>query len=245
MGEAFSESVDSLLRMLKPARGQKKTTFPRDLDPSQTRFEQGESIHEWFVRMTDTCCDGEPIHCELEANIGMFAALHWDDCELKGGNISTVIANADLESFYVDGGDDAIYMRFDLDYGTLGKIPFSHPIPHIHLKGDSPRLPLPGGSGNVVMDFLEFIYLNFAESDWMTWAELAWNTYYFRVAKLPEEKNPFNSILNAFKYSKIEELRGHEKHLRQWKKQMQQQKDKLFPFHVDESDRKLLEYPVV
>jgi len=89
-------------------------------------------------------------------------------------SVPTLVTESTIEEYYLDG-DSATYIRLDLNYETLGE-PFSHPLAHIHVGDeDSPRFALDGGtSGNVVMDFLEFIYRNHAPEKWLQWARRQW-----------------------------------------------------------------------
>ena len=62
-----------------------------------------------------------------------------------------------------------------MNYNTLGD-PFTHPLAHVHVSDEShPRFSLDGGtSGNVIVDYLEFLYRNYVFDDWLNWAKRQW-----------------------------------------------------------------------
>jgi hypothetical protein len=184
--------------------------------------------------------------CAIEDNIALFASLFWQDRKtLAGANVCALVATRDLEEYYASDAPDceAICLRLDLDYESLGE-PFSHPLPHIHIPGElSPRFSLDGGnSGNVVMDYLEFLYRQFVPGKWKGWMEHAWNED-FRLRGRAEEDNPFPNIVRAFSEGQMPVLRQHAADLARLKQLLRQRKDQLFDFHMDRLDRELVEYP--
>jgi hypothetical protein len=159
-------------------------------------------------------------------------------------NIQTIVTASDLEDYYLDLNAQAIYLRLDFDYKTLGD-PFSHPLAHIHVEGDlSPRFALEGGtSGNIVVDYLEFLYRNYVPVKWLRWAEREWNRKFDATAG-PGEVNHFSAIVDAFATSQFPILRDHTALLSRIKRTLQERKDELFTFHMEGADRELLEYPL-
>ena len=139
---SFSPAVDRLLHNLRPC-GHSKSCWPLNLDRAQSRRQPGESLRQWFVRMVNDFCDGDTRPVALEGNLAVFVRLGWKDRkQLLYANIQTVRATCDLDDYYLGAEAEAIYLRLDFDYQTLGD-PFSHPLAHVHLEGDlSPRFAL-------------------------------------------------------------------------------------------------------
>lgn len=129
----------------------------------------------------------QPDLATIEDNIAVFLKLTWKDRKrLVYANIQTIITTSNLEDYYYLGVDaEAQYLRLDFDYKTLGD-PFSHPLAHIHVEGDlSPRFALEGGnSGNIIVDYLEFLYRNYVADKWLEWAEREWNREFASTAML-------------------------------------------------------------
>ena len=240
--DLFSIGVDTLLGSVRPY-GRDASAFPPNFEEANSRRTPGESLHDWFVRIVEAQCSGDPKRTALEDNIAVFVKLAWQGKKrLTYANVQTVVASCDLEEYYLDGGD-ASYFRLDFDYTTLGD-PFSHPLAHIHIEGDlSPRFALEGGtSGNILVDYLEFLYRNFVPGKWVTWAEREWQKEFIQTSK-PNDINPFPIILNAFATSQFHILREHSMVLCRIKRLLRKRKDALFAFHMEGTDREILEYP--
>lgn len=242
---AFSDGVDRLLMIVRP-HGRPKSSFPDGLDHTQIRQSANESLREWFIRLVDRFCDGEPKRCAVEDNIAVFMLLLWQRPRiLVGANICAMVTTCDLDDFYLGppAACETTCLRLDFDYGTLGE-PFSHPLPHIHVQGElSPRFSLDGGdSGNIVLDYLEFIYRQFAPSKWKTWAECVWNEDFVSTGRA-EMDNPFSTIMRAFTEGQVSVLCQHTEHLTHLKRLLRKRKDTLFDFHMVRSDREMMEYP--
>ena len=165
--QSFSISVDTLLRSILPY-GRAFSCFPRNLDDAQSRRKTGECLRRWFVRMVDQFCGADPKLVALEDNLAVFVRLGWKKNKLIYANIQTVYATCDLEDYYLGAEAEAIYLRLDFDYHSRGDL-FSHPLAHIHLEGEhSPRFTLDGGnSGNIILDYLEFLYRNYYPGKWL------------------------------------------------------------------------------
>ena len=199
-----------------------------------------ENLHGWFGRLVDKYCQGEPLRAGIEENIALMANFRWEKGRLMYASVSTLITGPTLEDYYLAGGG-ATYLRLDLNYKTLGE-PFSHPLAHIHVgDADSPRFALDGGtSGNVVMDFLEFIYRHYAHERWLRWVRRQW---------LPKDADQqridqFDRIVKAFRESEFHILRDHAHEISRIKHALREAKDSLFDAHMDGLDRIILEYPL-
>jgi hypothetical protein len=242
--QLFSVGVDTLLQAVRPY-GRDASAFPRSLDEIQARRNPGETLHQWFVRVVDQFCDADPKRTAIEDNIAVFIKLSWRDRRrLVYANIQTVVAACDLEDYYLGENADARYFRLDFDYKTLGD-PFSHPLAHVHVEGDlSPRFALEGGiSGNIVVDYLEFLYRHFAPAKWLKWAEREWEREFVATA-MADEVNYFPTIVDAFATSQFQILRDHATLLTRIKRTLRRRKDQSFGLHMQGADREILEYPL-
>jgi hypothetical protein len=241
--ESFSAHVDTLLHAIRPY-GRAESLFPFTLDVASGRRLPGQALHQWFKAIVDQSCQGEPKLAAVEDHIAIFVRLGWDRTQLIYANIQTLVASCDLDEFYVDGSGEPVYLRLDFDRATLGA-PFSHPLAHIHVDVDRwPRFALDGGtSGNIVMDYLEFLYRHYVPAKWRTWAERVWDQEFFESANENDE-NPFPIIMEAFSSNQLQILRDYSADLNRLKRTLRRSKDKLFDFHMDGADRELLEYPL-
>ena len=242
--ESFSESVDRLFSEIRPY-GRPESSFPRGLDDAGSRRKANEDLHPWFVRMVDQACDGDPKRVALEANLAVFARLSWHDKkQLSYANIQSLIATCDLDDYYLGSAAEAIYLRLDFDYKTLGA-PFSHPLAHIHVEGDlSPRFALDGGaSGNVIVDYVEFLYRNYVPDKWLRWVRREWAKQRAETAALDDD-DPFQTIVEAFSSSQFQILRDYSMDIERIKQMLRKKKDAFFDLHMDGGDRVLLEYPL-
>jgi hypothetical protein len=195
------------------------------------------------VRLVNDFCEGHPKRVAIEDNIAVFLRLVWKNKKrLLYANIQTLVATDDLEDYYLGAGGEAIYLRLDFDYTTLGD-PFSHPLAHIHVEGAlSPRFALDGGtSGNIVVDYLEFIYRHYVPLKWRRWAEKVWGQEYAPASE--NDADPFQVIMEAFASSQFDILRDNSATLGHIKRALRRRKDEVFGLHVEGSDREILEYP--
>jgi hypothetical protein len=239
--DAFSSTVDRLLHLIRP-HGRRQTCFPPSLDPGATRLGPNESLHSWYARIVADYCGDEPMLWAIEPNVAAFIALFWNTNQLYGANISTLITSCDLEEYLLGPPPECeyAYFRLDLDVRSLGQ-PFSHPLPHIHVIDDlSPRFAVEiGPSGNVVMDYFDFIYRQYVPSKWRDWAEAVWN---HRVQPDPLD-NPFPTIVAAFERGEIGVLREHAQSVQRLKQILSERKDELFEYCMSPEDLTLLRYP--
>lgn len=239
----FSEGVDRLLVAIRPYGGLDRVAFPPSLTEADARRSPGESLHTWFERLVIKYCEGHPNRVAIEDNIAVFVRLVWTKKKrLLYANIQTLVATVDLDDYFLDAGADATYLRLDFDYTTLGD-PFSHPLAHIHVEGAmSPRFALDGGnSGNIIVDYLEFIYRHYVPVKWRAWAEQVWGREYRPDSE--DEADPFQVIMQAFASSQFDILRDNSPAMGRIKRALRRRKDEAFGLHMDGSDREVLEYP--
>lgn len=242
--ESFSVAVDNLLYAIRPY-GRAESSYPSGINDAESRRKENECLRQWFVRVVDQFCGGEPKLVALEDNLAIFVRLGWHGKkQLWYANIQSLIATCDLEDYYLGGEAEAIYLRLDFDYKSLGD-PFSHPLAHIHVEGDlSPRFALDGGTcGNIIVDYLEFLYRNYAPGKWLQWVRREWAKQ-FAESVTPDAIDPLPTIVAAFTSSQFEILRDYSTHIDRIKQMLRKKKDELFDLHMDGGDRVILEYPL-
>ncbi len=242
--QSFSTSVDKFLETIRPY-GRTSSCFPQNLDDQQSRRNRGESLHAWFLRLVDEFCDGEPSRWALEGNLAVFARFGWLKAQhLSFASIQTIVTTRDLDAYCVEQQGEAIYLRLDFDYQTLGE-PFSHPLAHIHVEGEhAPRFALDGGnSGNIIVDYLEFLYRNYHSEKWLEWVKQVWEDE-FRKSAARGEINPLSKILDAIRSNQFQILRDLAEDVARIKRALRTKKDNLFAPYVNGEDRVLLEYPL-
>ena len=217
LNNTFPDNLEQLFLRIRP-HGRPYTTFPENL--VDARVGASESLHDWFRRLVDNSCQGDTRNCEIEENIALFGEFSWSNKkEIEVANVTVLVLPIRLDDYYFDGpqGNEESYFRLDYDTKTLGT-PFSHPVPHIHVSGHSSlRFSLDGESGNILIDFIEFIYRHFKPGVWQSWAEEVWNENYLGVKKLPDLDNPFYRLMDAFKESKFGVLQENAANLEQLK----------------------------
>jgi len=241
---SFSVGVDRLLQAIHP-HGRPETSFPLAMGDEDSRRRSGERLNPWFVRMVDQFCAGEPRLAALEDNLAIFGRFQWEGGNrLLYANVQAIYTIGDLDVYYLGAPTEAIYLRLDFDYRTLGGL-FSHPLAHVHVEGDlSPRFALEGGdNGNIIMDFLEFLYRTYAHDKWLAWVKREWSRH-IASTRAGGTADPLPIILQAFESSRFRDLRSYATDLERIKRVLRRRKDELFKPRVDSSDRVLLEYPL-
>jgi hypothetical protein len=243
---SFSKGLDGVLEALRPYNNQAgESSFPRHIDAGALRRGGDQSLRPWFQQICHNVCEDHPERIAMEENIAVLAKLRWrKKKQLFYANIQVVVCACDLATFILDPDQKAIYLRLDCDYETLGT-PFSHPLPHIHAEGElSPRFALDGGlSENVVVDFFEFIYRQYAPDAWLRWSEKIWRDAF---GPSSQRKDLFRTILDAFGDNQFQVLRSHSAQLARFKRALRKAKDEKIGFDLRllDSDREVLEYPL-
>ena len=150
-----------------------------------------------------------------------------------------------VEDFYLDPSIPYHYFRLEYDLGSLGNM-FNHPHPHIHTVPDgAPRFSGPCvESGNIVVDFFDFLYRNYYHDKWLSWARSAYEAHGEILQGLFDSSN-FDSIAALFSKSNHELLmKNHEPDLRLIKKACRHRKDEIFEPRIDIRLSKTLAYDI-
>ncbi|MCC5834353.1 MAG: hypothetical protein JJU20_06440 [Opitutales bacterium] len=142
------------------------------------RIRNDQSIWDWFRGIVGQSEDVVDLILESAINdhFSLMGSLSWKDgcisfCRLH----ALIVEECTLLDFYSSEGTDnskTQYYRLDYDPSKPGPL-FSEPIPHIHCCPEgSPRIPLPGNDDETLpIRFLEFIYLNHFQQDWIKWVK--------------------------------------------------------------------------
>jgi hypothetical protein len=154
-----------------------------------------------------------------------------------------IVRNKTLNSYYASGSNEVQYLRLDYHGARIGPM-FKEHWPHIHVYEDGePRFPCDqSSSGNIVIDFFDFIYRNYYHSKWLDWAELVWDD---QAANLGISPNPFPAIQQAFDAHQIPSLLGkYRPYIELMKRAWRENNDALLPLFIDNEKCRLLSYTV-
>lgn len=234
MSRPFSAGVQNFLSTLHPGkRDLGEAFFPSGVDAATLRTQGDESPREWFVRTVDSVLGQEPGGCAIEPQFGAFASVKWrNGTELRFVQIQAIVCMESLEQLYLYDSTPAYYLRLDYDLSALGAI-FSHHHPHIHTTPWDFALRFPpdmAETGNVVVDFMDFIYRNFFHTTWKDWAASVWRD----EARRRNMDNLFEPISAAFDSSKVDILLTppFEDSLKRMKHTWRKCRDDLFPLRI-------------
>ena len=210
MGLFISQSVQTVLYKLslppRKSAGERIVFFPSDSQNAvREHIHEGESLHEWLKRMVEIV--GNEDSLLLEDNIAFLGEVKSLNGELQYVNLQALVTvNGSIKDF-IRGtiGIDVQYFRLDFDYTKLGKGIFNEPLPHLHtLPKDEPRFSLFLTSAQTsIIDFLEFLYMNYQYDIWREWARNEW-----AKRSLDEDAySLFNIIDEAYKKGQIDFLK--------------------------------------
>jgi hypothetical protein len=115
----------------------------------------------------------------------------------------------------------------DFDPTALGPI-LKEALPHIHVVPDGePRFGISvPASGDVVGEFVDFVYRNYFHDDWQSWARAVWEQECQQVGKVSR----FVTIADAYRTAKVRLLATELKdELVQLKSCLARERRKFFP----------------
>lgn len=242
--QPFADAIATFLSTIRPWDRRSETCYPPKMSGGDSSRSGSGSLHEWFVKMVDQFCDGDPAVWALELNLAVFAHFRWNGNQLIYANIQALRTTRELADYYCEESVGATYLRLDFDYETLGAL-FSHPLAHIHVgESKSLRFALDGGdNGNVIVDFLEWLYRTYAHRQWLHWVEREWAKE-FESSAGEGDVNPLPDILDASRTNQFHILKDHEHQIQRIKRMLRRRKDEMFDLHMNGSDRVILEYPL-
>ena len=241
--QAFdSLGANTLLEILHPgSRPDGRTVFPSAWDENSLRMGDVETIWDWFLRVVNHFGDVAPF--QIEENMACFVVVGWASQTINYINFQVVLSlEKTLEELYCDSSraDDLLYFRLDYDFSALGEV-FSHPHPHLHFQArDAPRFCLGEiGTGNAILDYLDFLYRNFYHAKWQRWAE----SVVARFDHDPKHDGEFSRVESAYKQSEHESLvQNHSAYLGKIKQALRVWKDKKYPLRIDTGTCEIIGY---
>ena len=212
----YSDGVEQFLAHIRPdGRPAGNRVFPPRFKSASGRI-GAESPEEWFCRLVREQLEGKTDQCAIESNLALFAEIEWSmpssvqllsraslqvlAVERDAGSVSRLVSGKPASNHA------AHYFRLDYDPDALGA-PFTHPMPHVHCRpGDTPRFAVEwSSSGNIIVDFLDFIYRNYNYPKWADWAKAVWCDQ-FRKDKIRQMLNQYNDIAGAFRKNNYQDV---------------------------------------
>lgn len=205
----LSESVQNILNGLGTSQhGTKRSHIPpmnlaRDIS---LRTSPKESLHQWFVRVVDIF--GGIEKCSISDNMACVGSVHWEDGIVTYANLQILAVKVgNIEDYYLSSKDDngfqSQYFRMEYDSTMPGPF-FKEPLPHVHTIPDrEPRFPLRlTSSKTMIVDFLEFLYLNYQYDKWYMWAREIW-----KKNNIDDDEGIFDTICKAYEKGQIEVIK--------------------------------------
>ncbi len=243
MQRILSQSVTNILYKINPGKRPDGEEFiPYRFDGIISRF-SGDKFHDWFVTFVDNISEEDPSRIAIEDNIAFLGHIKWKEKKLTYLNLQAIIIlDSDIESFYLKDDANYHYLRFDYDLNNLGPL-FKEQLPHVHIqpKG-APRFPFHfSDSGNSIVDFLEFIYINYKYDTWYDWLEELWES----APEFGSENDQFYNIVDSYKRNNSNSLLNeHRNQLNLIKKYAKDAKDRAYPLRIDLKNVSALNYPM-
>lgn len=169
----ISQPIDLFLLKLYNRKGIPENPFKQNGSKENVRFKSGDELYDWFSRSVDSV--GGLNNVIIDDNIAIFPFVNIKDREIANMSLQ-VLATIDCKiTDYRDNESSAAYFRLDYHPKEIGRI-FSHPMPHIHISNKyDARMPFAIESPSTcILDFIEFLYINFYYEKWLSWAKDVW-----------------------------------------------------------------------
>jgi len=255
----MSHGVERVLHELQPWGSPEGTRFfPNALGQDPPRTESRKPWHRWLRECVDLlkskanfACDRDALNAfAVRPDLAVFAKARWENkTELAAATVQALKCEGTLEDLLRGPVPNAYYFRLDFDREKLGAL-FSHPFPHVHVIPEGlPRLPAPvGPSGNVIVDFLEWVFLQCHHGEWLEWAKEMWKQECLQKG-MPEEREWFPAFCWAFRkdppggLSTYQYLRKHAEKLNEMKHVWREAKERDLSLRMAPEARALLDYP--
>jgi hypothetical protein len=170
--------------------------FPlRAWNGSDTRNREGDNLRQWFLRVAKSM--GGPESLLINDNLALILMAKTKDKNLYYVNIQSIaVEKGSILDFCNDETLSAQYLRLELDFAKPGPF-FKEPLPHIHTTVDGPpRIPMiTTTKQTLIVDFIEFLFVNFNYPVWLEWARSVWqNSPHYLM-----DDDSFDAIVYAYK----------------------------------------------
>ncbi len=171
-----------------------------------------EALREWFLRCVSS---GSYSDFCIEDNIAVLGIKKWDKSGLKYLNLQALVTLRGTIADMCRSGennnewnDKCHYYRLEYDPSKPGPI-FKEPLPHVHVyPGGAPRFQFSGCDPKTLfVDFIEFLYLNYAHSKWVGWARRIWK----QGTDFSPCEDSFDAVVAAYDGGRSSELMGRYK----------------------------------
>jgi hypothetical protein len=165
----------------------------------------GESVPGWFRRVVKTLPKGLR-SAQVDDGLALFFAVSQEGTKITHASLVAVVTpHAPIDEL-LKANPKHFYLRADFHPTALGK-PFREPLPHIHFAGDKePRFKLDSmETGNVVADFVDFLYRTWFENQWERWSREVWTRW--RAEHGISTPDPYDVIRKAYDLGKAEILK--------------------------------------
>ena len=130
----------------------------------------------------------------------------------------------------------------DISTETKGN-PFTHSCAHVHIVENGPRFDMAlGDDGNIVADFIEFIFIHYIYNEWWEWVKDTCERFTQGnfISDFPLER-----IEDAFKEGKTDiMLRELEQYIVQMKSELNKRKCNMCELRLSKPVQGIMKYPI-
>ena len=219
-----------------------KGKFPTGLIGSIPCFHSNQ--HYWLNNVVNAL-GGDLESIKLTENVGVVAQVSWkDNYILSDASIHAIITpcNNTLDDLYLEPSTNAHYLRLDISTETKGN-PFTHSCAHVHIVENGPRFDMAlGDDGNIVADFIEFIFIHYIYNEWWEWVKDTCERFTQGnfISDFPLER-----IEDAFKEGKTDiMLRELEQYIVQMKSELNKRKCNMCELRLSKPVQGIMKYPI-
>ena len=246
--------VDVVLNAMRPYGKAGRVTFPlaiKDWKGESAKLLRTRAVRKdelpseylasWFRAVTDPL--GGPSACSVTDKIAIFADLVWeDDTRIRTIHVQVLVTPHNSLAELVTGKSIPVhYLRLDQEASDLGSM-FKNAFPHVHLASKGEPYFRPGAleGGNIVVDFIEFVFKMYEYDLWVKWLDAVYHEIY-----LPKTPTDYFGVINrAFEANQFEALCSgpYASHLNALRARARREKDNAFPLRVDVTTCDALSY---
>ena len=205
MPDFISQPIDNLLLKLYRRRGGPDNPFKQNDTNENVKIKAEDELYDWFLRSVNSVGGLEWVFHDDKIVIFPYVSIKNDFIVNMSFQVLATINCSILD--YRDRKDkcSAAYFRLDYHPKEIGKI-FSHPMPHIHISNKyDARIPFAIASPmTCILDFIEFLYINFDYEKWLSWAKKVWRkSLTCSLADPYKNEDCFDIIQEGFEQGRI------------------------------------------